>query len=341
MHSGVSTTLNEIRAKYWPLKGYATVKSIINECFTCKKAHARLAGQQMATLPNWRTTPSPPFTHVGVDYAGPLYVTKTGTQKRYILLFTCGSTRALHLEMTATLEKEDFLLAYSSFAARRGVPSAFYSDNGTTFVAASKALPDIRWNFSTPLSPWHGGLWERMVRSVKTPLRKVIGDARLKEAELRVVLTQVEAVVNSRPLVRINNDDSVVVTPAELIAGRRLQQLDETTLVFAPSKRMAYLTALQEQFWRQWRSRYLPSLQERPKWGKKQPDVKEGDIVLLLKENSKRHTWPLAKVTETVTGRDGLVRTVKLRCDDKEFVRPVQNVVPLEGQHDRDDGIAS
>ena len=87
--------------------------------------------------------------------------------------------------------------------------------------------------------------------------------------------------------------------------------------------------------------RYLPSLQIRPKWGKKLPNVKEGDVVLLLKENSKRHTWPLARVTETVTGRDGLVRTVKLRCDDKEFVRPVQNIVPLEGQNDRDDGIAS
>ena len=244
MHSGVSTTLNEVRAKFWPLKGYATVKSIIHECFTCKKAHARLAGQQMATLPNWRTTPSPPFTHVGVDYAGPLYVTKTGNKKRYILLFTCGSTRALHLELTATLEKEDFLLAYSSFVSRRGVPTAFYSDNGTTFVAASKALPDVRWNFITPLSPWHGGLWERMVRSVKTPLRKVIGEARLKETELRVVLIRVEAVVNSRPLAKINDDDSVVITPAELITGRRLQQLDESPLVFSPSKRMKYIKTI-------------------------------------------------------------------------------------------------
>ena len=170
LHSGASHTLNELRRKYWIIKGFATVKAQLKACVTCKRANTRLAGQQMAPLPEWRKTPSPPFTHVGMDYAGPLYVTKTGTQKRYILLFTCGVTRAVHLELTQSLDTKDFLLAFECFRARRGTPSVLYSDNGTSFVAASKAIPHIKWEFITPLAPWHGAIWEHLVRSIKAPV---------------------------------------------------------------------------------------------------------------------------------------------------------------------------
>ena len=343
IHSGVSHTLNEMRRRYWLIKGWSTVKSILKGCVVCKKTNSRLAQQQMAPLPEWRTTPSPPFTHVGVDYAGPLFVTKMGTQKRYVLLFTCGVTRAVHLELTQTLEKEDFLLAFAAFTARRGVPSCLYSDNGTTFVAAAKMLPQIKWNFITPLSPWHGGHWERIVRSIKTPLRKVAGGARLKEVELRTLLTKIEGVINTRPLTTLSSDEEVrLITPAELISGRPLGQIAlpdggcETLLALNPSKRMQHLEKTKKQFWNQWHRLYLPTLQRRGKWQTNCPNIREGDIVLLLKENAKRHTWPLAKVVETFQGRDGLVRSVKLLCDGKEIIRPIQLVVPLEVQDQND-----
>ena len=335
LHSGASHTLNELRQKYWLIKGFATVKNIIKGCVTCKKAHNRLAEQQMAPLPEFRTTPSPPFTHVGVDYAGPLLVTKTGNTKRYILLFTCGVTRAIHLELTPTLEANDFMLAFHAFVSRRGTPSFIYSDNGTTFVAAAKMLPDIKWTFITPLSPWHGGFWERMVRSVKTPLRKIIGGARINETELRSLLTRVEATINSRPIGQIHGDDHRVLTPYDLLNGRPLQQMAvDPSPETSPSKRLQHLTMVHNQFWRQWRSEYLALLHTRQKWEKTKTNIKEGDIVLLLKEGAKRHEWPLAKVLEAKAGRDGLVRSIKLLCDQKEMNRPVQHVVPLEIPHD-------
>ena len=337
LHSGVSHTLNNLRAKYWIIKGFATVKATLKECITCKKAHTRLAGQQMAPLPEWRTTPSPPFTHVGVDYAGPLHVTQTGTQKRWILLFTCGTTRAVHLELTNTLETKDFLLAFSSFTARRGVPSAIYSDNGTTFVAAAKALPGIEWRFNPPFAPWHGGFWERIVRSIKTPLRKVAAGASLKETELRTLLARIEAVINSRPLTTMRGTDTHrVISPAELLCGRQLQQVAATDVELAPAKRLRHLEEVQRQFWTQWKDLYLPTLQNRPKWKSTKPGIKEGDVVLLLKENTKRHEWPLARVIEAIKGRDELVRSVKLLCDGRSVTRPIQLVVPLEVQNDED-----
>ena len=335
LHSGVSHTLNDLRQRYWIVKGHAKVKATLKKCVTCQKANNRLAAQQMAPLPEWRTTPSPPFAHVGVDYAGPLFVTKSGNVKRYILLFTCGTTRAIHLELTPTLDSKDFLLAFYSFTARRGTPTFVYSDNGSTFQAASKMLVDIKWVFIPPLSPWHGGFWERVVRSVKTPLRKVIGGARIKEAELRTLLHQIEATINSRPLGQIKGiDKNRVITPFDLIAGRPHQPPAAPTHEFAPAKRLQHLEMVRDQFWKQWRRVYIAELQMRPKWMKAKPNMDKGDVVLLKKEGCKRHQWPLARILDTNIGRDGLVRSVKLLSDGKEMIRPIQLIVPLEVQNE-------
>ena len=168
----------------------------------------------------------------------------------------------------------------------------------------------------------------------------------MKEVELRTLLTKIEGVINTRPLTTLNSDEEVrLITPAELIAGRPLGQLTlpdgerESPLALNPSKRMQHLEKTKEQFWSQWRQLYLPTLQRRGKWTQNSPNISEGDIVLLLKENAKRHTWPLARVVETFQGRDGLVRSVKLLCDGKEIVRPIQLTVPLEVPNNDDDNV--
>ena len=91
LHCGAPATLTLIREKFWIIRGLQTIKKITRACVCCRKANAPLCKEQMAPLPNFRVTPSHPFTHIGLDYAGPLTVTKAA-QKRYILLFTCGST---------------------------------------------------------------------------------------------------------------------------------------------------------------------------------------------------------------------------------------------------------
>ena len=164
----------------------------------------------------------------------------------------------------------------------------------------------------------------------------------MKEVELRSLLTRIEGVINSRPLTTLHSGDSHrVITPMDLLCGRPLQQQDSAaaaSMDSAPARRLQHLQEVQKQFWRQWQSSYLPTLQQRPKWDSVRPEVKEGDVVLLLKENEKRHKWPLAKVIETIKGRDGLIRTVRLQCDGKELTRPVQLIVPLEVQSDSDTG---
>ena len=62
--------------------------------------------------------------NTGIDFAGPLYATTNqATKKVYICLFTCASTRAVHLEMVDSLIVPSFFQAFQHFASQRGLPA--------------------------------------------------------------------------------------------------------------------------------------------------------------------------------------------------------------------------
>jgi len=78
----------------------------------------------------------------------------------------------------------------------------------------------LQWSFNLERAPWWGGMFERMVRSTKRCLRKSIGRSRLTYDELLTTLTEVEMILNSRPLSYISNDDiEEPLTPSHLIMG--------------------------------------------------------------------------------------------------------------------------
>lgn len=219
MHAGVRDTLVQIRERHWIMRGRQLVKSVITRCNVCRRFKAKPVQQVTALLPRDRITETPPFEVTGVDFAGPLYVTIGGApSKAYIALFTCAVTRAVYLELVSSQTTEHFLLALKRFIARRGLCKVIYSDNAKTFKRADQDLKElwkgikdqqlleyfsekrIRWRFIAERAAWWGGFWERLVRSVKTCLRKTLGRASLRFEELTTILTEVEAILNSRPL---------------------------------------------------------------------------------------------------------------------------------------------
>ena len=177
------------------------------------------------------------FTHVSIDFAGPLYVKdmSLNQSKVYVCLFTCCSTRAVHLELTNLLSAESFLLTFRRFVGRRGLPSTIWSDNAKTFKTASKDVqklsrsPEVvkhlsssrvTWKFIVERAPWWGGFWERMVRSMKCSLKKYIGRTSLTHEELSTILVEVESVINSRPLTYVFDDSEGInysLSPSHLI----------------------------------------------------------------------------------------------------------------------------
>lgn len=105
--------------------------------------------------------------------------------KAWIALYTCASTRALHLDLVPELSSRAFLRSFKRFVARRGIPAEVLSDNGTTFksVEVDQYIRSVgvKWKFNVEGAPWWGGFFERMVKSMKRCLKKVVGLAKLTD----------------------------------------------------------------------------------------------------------------------------------------------------------------
>ncbi|PFX12550.1 hypothetical protein AWC38_SpisGene23473 [Stylophora pistillata] len=190
-----------------------------------------------------RVTTAPAFTYTGLDHAGPLKAkeTKSKTEKVLICLYTCCVTRALHLDMVPDLTPEAFLRSFRRFSARQGLPSNIVLDNGTTFKSASKQITElmrypevmrylaekrVKWIFNLERAPWWGGLFERIVRSVKRCLKKTIGGARLTCEKLTTVIAEVEMILNSIPLSYVSSSEDEPRSPSHLLHGRILNPAD-------------------------------------------------------------------------------------------------------------------
>ena len=373
-HNGIKETLTEIRRKYWIPRVRSLTRQIIHCCVLCR----RLEGMSFKPppppppLPTFRVKEDPAFTYTGVDFAGPLYVHgyENFTQKVWICLFTCYVTRAVHLDVVPNQSTETFIRWLKRFSARRGLLTKFISDNGKTFKAAAKYLKTVfkdgevkeyltglgtDWIFNVERAPWWGGAFERMVKSTKRCLRKLIGRAQFSLDELVTVLAEIESVINSRPLTYVSAGDmEEPLTPSHLIVGRRILNLpdhlshldDLEDEEFSPdstllTRRMKHLGNTLNHFWNRWRSEYLNELREahsytaRRQTNARHSVVSVGDVVIVHDEHLPRGLWKLGKIKTVMKGRDGQIRgaTVKMANKDGREVllsRPIQLLYPLE-----------
>ena len=275
----------------------------------------------MADLPVDRVTADqPPFTNVGVDFFGPFFVKRGRAEvKRYGCIFTCLSTRAVHIEVAHSLDTSLFVYALRRFIARRGNPNRTRSDNGTNIVSGGKEIRqaikkwnqqqinefllqrDIQWLFNPPGGSHHGGIWERCIRSVRKVLAALLHEQRLDDESLPTFLCEVEAILNGRPLTSVSNDprDLEALTPNHLLllrAGADLPPGMFTKEDCYSRRKWRHVQYLSDQFWRHWTREYLPLLQSRQKWNRSRRNFREGDIVLIVNETTPRSFWPLASL---------------------------------------------
>ena len=208
----------------------------MNKCLVCRRLNVRKYRYPgTGDLPGFRMDNSRAFKNVGVDYLGPLFVLpmlKPGNQlfKVWVVLYTCASTRGIVLDVVDNMSSNAFLNSLRKFIARRGAPSLFVSDNGTSFRAIETqdviATREITWKFNLEAAPWWGGFWERLVALVKACLKKAVGHKRLTYVELVTFLQDVECVLNNRPLCEPCDEEREVLTPNHLLYGRRLEVMN-------------------------------------------------------------------------------------------------------------------
>lgn len=354
-HLGIEWCLSLLRSRFWVTRARYVLKSVKSECVTCRKLYDSPCVQRMADLPEERLLPgNAPFSYVGIDCMGPFAV-KLGRSevKRYACVFTCFNSRALHVEKLDSMDTNSFLNGFRRFVSRRGLPIKVWSDNGSNFIGGQNELlkgirelerdkiysycakNNVEWVFNPPGASHMGGIWERVIRTIRRVLAALLGNARLNDEILQTLLCEVESIINSRPITKVPSDpqDPQALTPNHLLLLREGPPpppgLFKSQDIYC--KRWRHVQYLAEQFWKRWVNEYLPTLQVRHKWLHPQVNLKCGDVVLVSDENTPRGLWPLAVVTNVKTSKDGLVRTVQVRTKSTSLVRPISKIVLLEG----------
>jgi hypothetical protein len=365
-HQGRHLTEGAIRSRgFWIVGSKRLVASVIYKCITCKKLRGKLEWQKMADLPKDRLDPSPPFSYVGVDTFGPWSVvfrrTRGGVanQKRWAILFTCLTTRAVHIEVIEELSTSSFINALRRFIAIRGPLVQFRSDRGTNFVGATSELSidpmfiekepvkgflsnnKTSWLFNPPYAHHMGGAWERLIGVSRRILDGLLTENKGRNLTHEVLVTfmaEVTAIINNRPLLPVSTDPECpsILSPSALLTMKTSPDVRPFPTFCSKEMLKAHwkhVQGLSEQFWRRWRNEYLHELQTRRKWHSDRRNLTVGDVVLLKDQDSPRNLWPIGHVERTFLSSDGKVRKIEVAVmrDGKRttYVRPLSELVTL------------
>ncbi|XP_015918919.2 uncharacterized protein [Parasteatoda tepidariorum] len=254
-----------------------------------------------------------------------------------------------------------FLLAFRRFLSRRGGCHTIYSDNAKTFKCTDKELhrlfdilensefknflaaKRISWKFIVQLAPWWGGFYERLVKSVKEPLKKILRKALLNFEEMTTILTKIETIVNLRPLSYVTDEigEPEILTPSQFLTPGKekaeypahfIETIHRESTKKILIKRKEYQATLLANLWKRWGERYLFNL--RSAYNFTSPNLtkclKVGDVVLMKGTTKSKLLWDIGIITKVFQGRDGLVRSCLIRKFNGEYKRPVQLIYPLE-----------
>ncbi|XP_058456916.1 uncharacterized protein LOC131434269 [Malaya genurostris] len=354
-HANRETIVNEMRQRFEIPRLRELIKRVTNNCVWCRVAKATPKPPPMASFPAIRLTPFvKPFSFVGLDYFGPVLVKVGRNQvKRWVALFTCLTVRAVHLEVVYSLTTEACIMAVRRFISRRGPPAEFHSDNGTCFVGANNILKreiemrnqalaetftnaETRWRFTPPATPHMGGVWERLVRSVKTAIGTLLDAPRKPDDEtLLTILCEAEMMINSRPLtyVPLESAEQEALTPNHFLLGSSNGKKILTTVPVdrGETLRSSWNLArhLCDEFWKRWVKEYLPVITRRCKWFDEVKDIAVGDLVVVV-SGTARNQWVRGRVINVVPGQDGRVRQAWVQTPTGVLKRAVVNLAVLD-----------
>ena len=175
------------------INGNSLVRFLISKCLKCRVLRGKCSNPRMSDLPSDRINLCPPFTYSGLDMFGPFVIWERRSDlKRYGIIFTCLSSRAVHFKSVNSMDTDSFILCHRRFIGRRGAIRTIPCDNGTNFVGAkhelqkafkemdTKKISDyllrsrtdflITWIHNPPYSSNFGGECERLIRSARSIL---------------------------------------------------------------------------------------------------------------------------------------------------------------------------
>ena len=301
----------------------------------------------------WIVSPlqSPLSPIPGVDYFSLILVKWAKCQvKRYGALFTCLVSRAVHIEMAASLDTPSFINMLRRFVAQWGQVKLIRYVNGTNLVGAQRELrqaiqewnqaqveafllqKEVTWCFNAPSASHHGGAWERLIQSTRRILLGLTREQVLGDDRLSTFLAEVELVLNGRPLTKSSSDpqDLTCLTPNHLLLLKDQPSLPPGMFPEADNyvrRRWRQIQYLSNLFWKQWVAEYLTVLQDRQKWLFPKWNVQVNDVVLIVDQETPQGSWLLGRVIETYPDKTGYVRNVAMKTRSSRLVRTVSKLV--------------
>jgi hypothetical protein len=351
-HMGEESTIADLREVAWIVDIRAAVRRIKRHCQLCKILSAIPVAPIMGEFPTSRLEFGVrPFTHSGMDGFGPFDVKfGRGTVKRYGLIFTCLTYRAVHLEMLRDMSTDQCIKSIRRFLARRGPCKHFYSDNGKNFVGShnqlNRDLKDlaeelgealankfkIQWHFIPAYSPWFGGAWERLIQSIKKCIDFIMVENVPREDVFEDALIEAEMFMNRRPLthIPIDHEDDKALTPNTVLWGD-----DDDSTALAPgsfnegdavsTKAYRRVQHLANKYMSRWVKEYLPEITRRTKWYEYTRPIEVGDIVIVTEVNQPRDAWKKGRVIKVHPGTDGEIRAADVKLADGS-IKPSRSV---------------
>ncbi|XP_043063218.1 uncharacterized protein LOC122319690 [Drosophila yakuba] len=306
MHQNVDVTIAEIRTSFCVTRMRRVMRSVIASRNKCKLQRARPMPPIMGPHPVDRLDAGGwPFKHTGLDYFAPRLVTVSRhKEKRWVALFTCLTTKAIHLELAHDLSTDSCIIAIRNFVCRRGPVHRLRSDIGKNFVGAdreARRFGDVFEMEKFQINPSEGGVWERMVQCVKRVLRHTLKEVVPRDHVLESFLIEAENIVNSRPLTHlpVDADQEASLTPNDLLKG--VANLPDTPGLDAE----------------------LPN----EKWCRRTEPIHQGDLVFVCNPALPRRELCKGIVEEVYSGADGVIRRAKVSVNDngqsRTMMRPV------------------
>ena len=348
-HCGYKRLMMEIRRKYWVIGLRDIARNLVKACIPCKLMRKRACEQLMGQLPSCRTDANnPAFANTALDLFGPFEI-KLGRKtikEAWCCIFTCMTSRAVHLELCMDKSTDTFLMAFRRFVCLRGHPKLVWSDRGTNFVGSQRYLQEMvqkwdipkiksnfaefdtsfEWCWNVPKASHMNGVVESLINSVRRALESSCRMTAYTEEQWRTFLAEVTFLVNSRPLYPGSENiwDDPPITPNDLILGPNfgVPQPEEEKVV-NPKDLNKSVQRRVCQFWQCWMKYFAPNLLVRAKWHEKKQNVEVGDLVLEIDGKRKRGEWQMALVEEVLPGEDDLVRKVKIRTSKGIYERPI------------------
>ena len=261
---------------------------------------------------------------MNLDYTGPLYVKNIYNNdsnvvyKAWLVIITCASSRGIYLDLVPNCTSKSCIKAFRRFISNRGSPQVIVSDNGKYFTSehAQNFVNNwnIKWKFNIEGAPWTGGFFERLIRSIKRCLKKILGNARLDYEQMLTIIKEIEMGLNNRAITYLYTESDLIepVTPNKLLLWRNLlytntehfdAKTDETSL----TKRCQRTNILLKHFWNRWRQESITELREFNKIKNchgilAKPNV--NDVVLTEDENLKRMDWGIRKIYKLLYSKD-------------------------------------